>query len=451
MAIPTEAQLAQRRLEKRAADAVASRLRKQARRPTPEQVRAKEQRQREKRIQARTEGALTKQERQRLDLGIEESAIETRKLMRSGITTRAEIVLEDIPSRDRALMFDLEPDQPLDLSLEDPRHTQLEEADERELHWFWQTLFRPHVENLEKLGPYRTRVAWRVVREMARLKNQISTDEPLSKALSGVGEQFDQWEDPTAFTPGKGNTQYDSLSWEVCELISKQGGLSLLPPSVPPEWKDERHRIKDDYDPRIEAHDPRLHRWLLAFSKIAMYLRIASGSELDPEQGRYGLYGMNDPDLIRLTFPSRMQIIMWEEIVIDETVGLLVRYGTTNTRKRLRKLYGLTEAEINSIIKMAYAQARDAASTDTEEHRSLMVLRIEDFLRRSRKSFDMRAELGGLKQLTIVLGLSKTDPDDLNKEFGDIVRAVSAKARTIEVGQGNQRLLTSKGSEGEYE
>lgn len=274
---------------------------------------------------------------------------------------------------------------------------------------------------------YRVRVAWRVVREIARLTGKIHPDEPLAEA-TGL-------QPPESPAELPGGTAVDSWTapdpWLVIEPVASwrrtPGGYNRVSKVLDEIWA-AKVNIGLGPTPQDLANDPddiRALAYTEVLKVVADSLRVYAGSTLDRHQGRKGLEGMMEPETIRGAFPNRIEIMLWEEMLIQETMTLLIRYGTNHTWSKLTKVYGLLEHEVDGLVKMARALARRRTEGDLEEDRSLMLMRLDEYIRRCRRSFDMRLELMALKQIAIVSGLVKIAPEDAASDFVDIVRKVS--------------------------
>lgn len=300
---------------------------------------------------------------------------------------------------------------------------------------------------LEQTLPYRIRVAYRLTREVARLKGLVEEDQTLAQALQPSSTCHDPWVVPTPCARGgdwkqAGLRALSSRAFEILqnaelvELLDQYtthpqdehdpprligaGGLALLPPEIPLRWRDAPDwGVSENY---TEKFDVMLKRWVALHEEIARYLTIERGSEEDRDLGRLGLIGLVDRETTRLLWPSRMQLIYWEEELIAETVELLTEEGTPKTRKRLREKHGLVRHEVQAMIRMALVRIRELAEGDLEDQRSLMVMRLENYIQRSREAMDLRNELAGIKQMALVLGLTKTDPEDALSAFGNLVK-----------------------------
>lgn len=302
---------------------------------------------------------------------------------------------------------------------------------------------------LEDLFPYRLRAAWRIVREWVRTKGLIQYDETLSEALEPPHEDFDPWIIPEAYKqPGNYVNYSRDINRDALQILLEaealpeefwfsrvnnagavtiHTGLPVLPPPVPLDWHDSLGDVSEGYDP---DEDTLLRSYIRAIRSIAQGLYIDQGSKNDPDQGRYGLVGLFDPHLIRLAFPSRMAIIVYEEMMIQETLDLVIEFGVPEAKRRLKNKYGLQPVELMSLMKMSRVLAQRQMEGDVEEDRSIMLMRLEDYCNRARNALDLRSELSGLKQMSIIMGLAQSHENDPVHEFIDVVRRVSQERRT---------------------
>lgn len=305
---------------------------------------------------------------------------------------------------------------------------------------------------LEDLAPYRVKAAWRIVREMCRIKGLAHAEDTLIDALEPSSFNIDPWCVPEPWrrppsvplntlsqTVIKYYKQVEQMSPKfqykrhVLEAVEGQPdhtvfpGLALLPPEIPWQWweqdpQSKRHSLAENYDPH---EDLALVFYVKVITQIAQELQIEQGSRDDSDQGRFGMKGMTDVEIIRQAFPSRFQIVAYEELLIEETLDTMTRNGQSRARKILRDRHGLTRREIEALCKIAKAYIRKQIEADIEEDRAFMVTRLEEFVLRARGAMDLRAELAGMKQLTIVLGLARSEMGDAMSDFLNVVSEVS--------------------------
>lgn len=297
--------------------------------------------------------------------------------------------------------------------------------------------------------PQRIKCCWRLVRELGRIKGMLAPDETLLDGLMPLGDGEDPWVIPQRWNRPKrdmsaGTAQ--NIDWDVVSVLKEiellddnhkqhwynfdtnewevKHGLPLLPPPVPRYAHTDKGQISEDYRPE---NDVMLCYYVRVMELISQSLYIELGSANDKTIGKYGLTGVLDPMTVRLAMPSRMQLIAWEQLVITETLDLIVEEGVRKTKDLLFQRYGLQGFETANLIRLARKQALLQMSADVEEDRSVILMKLEDYVRRARASLDMRAELAGIKQAALVLGLGKLEPKDMMDEFIHIVKQVSGE------------------------
>jgi hypothetical protein len=330
---------------------------------------------------------------------------------------------------------------------------------------FYEDRLRSENETKELL-PYRVRVAYRITKELAKQKNICHHEEPLSEALTPreirenqdgpvavwnpdpwtIGNHFDP--DQAKNSKVRAPTQYKELvpiflqSEEASHALhgnKTEVGFGLMPPPAPqPETNGHK------YDPNDPTTDPLLHLWLDAVDIIVLKLGISNGTANDPDHGTLGLLGMLDPQTVRQVWPTRTQIMMWEGILTEETLDLMLKGTAQTTRKELEHKYGFNQREQNGLIRQANVLARQLTTGDREDARAIMVLRLEEYCRRSREALDLRAELNGMKQLSIITGLSDAANNDPMTDFLDAVKQVS-RDKKIASGMNALKALAERG------
>lgn len=273
--------------------------------------------------------------------------------------------------------------------------------------------------SLEETEPYRIRVAWRLVRALAYLLGAVETGQKLLDADNG---QIDFWTRPCRVDvpqESKWALQAASLFRIFHDAQANSDfGFSLLPPAVGQSFLVDGN-IAADYNPDEDGH---LCLYVQLLERLAALLGIYKGSLEMPDSGRLGMMGLNDPLLVRLAFPSKLQIMAWECELVSETAELLARHGLTEVRRRLYNHYGLTFKELDELTAMARREILQRSQMDADESKALMLLRLEDYVSRARDSLNLEAEIRGLKQLTTVLGISRMEADDLVGAFVEVAR-----------------------------
>lgn len=285
--------------------------------------------------------------------------------------------------------------------------------------------------SLQDTLPYRIRAAWRITRELGRLASVVQPDQTLADATA---EDPDAWTTPrTILYPPPGRPGDNARAAQALEILEeatrpddpdqphpKHPGLALLPPEIPSRYDGHLDRYR-------EKNDAVLQCWVRVVKEIARYLGINRGSANDPDLGRLGMIGLDHDETTRSLWPNRTQLIYWEECLIQETLNTMIEHGVPQVRRILSETHGFVASEQTTLIKLALQLAREQTEADVEDLRAIMVLRLESYAKRSADALDLRAELAGLKQLSIVQGLSKTDPEDALSAFAQIVRKFDSK------------------------
>lgn len=297
--------------------------------------------------------------------------------------------------------------------------------------------------------PHRTLAAWRVTRMLARIKGFVAPDEGLAEMVDDAG---DYWYCPRETLVPRGATSYSGYDPEILNTLNEaesigtgyqtiidlytfeeKRGLALTPPPVPIALRNDDGSVPDLYNPH---EDPMLLRWVKVVDAIGTGLRILDGSRELPNMGRLGFMPLIDPETVRESWPLPSQIMEFEELLVDEMMERILEMPTHQIQKYFRERFGFQRVEIEHLGKMARRRARTISEADVEDDRGVMLLRLEDALSRARQSLDLRAETAILKQIALVQGLARTDPNDTMK---DLMEVIVDKARERRA----QRVLSS--------
>lgn len=394
-----------------------------------------------------------------------------RKTMPFGLTPEEAVEFDRLNDADRKRLFNLAPDSPaFDDIIETRTDTDIiAESNkpavplETQLRNVFHKAFTQEKLNLADTEPQRIAVAWRLVRELARIKGQVNTDQTLQDGLTGDARNPDPWMIPDEYAEHRTHSipppspallrilfdsqqlaeehqyaRYDDRS----EKMTYHAGIAVLPPPVPAsamEISDSGYRVLPTYDP---ADDKLLGFFVAAMRSISKSLFIQEGSPADRDYGVMGLAGLLRMETCRLAFPSKTQICTYEALMIQKTSNWLIHNSINECRAALRQEFGLQQHEITQLVRMARAYCKSLTEGDIEEDRSLMLLRLEDYLKRSKSALDLNSEMKALKQMSIILGLAKLDTDDEMSEFLEVVRSVNheRKQPRLEVNAAPKRL-----------
>lgn len=279
---------------------------------------------------------------------------------------------------------------------------------------FWKKIFQAERLTLEDLLPARAFAAWRFVREFLRVQSVLRPDDSLTESVP-FDPACDYWTVLRPYVP-RGLAPHPALRAALEQAAALDPpGLPILPPPPPPEQIGEDGEPLAGYRPGTDA---RLLAYMDAFEAITRYLHLDTSSPL-------GLRGLASPSLFRLLFPSRAQILATEEYLVGQALDLLVLRGVNDARRQLLETYSLEAHEVLGLIKMANQEATRRTEASLEENKAIMVLRLEEIIR---QSFDPRAKMAALKQLAIVHGFGRMEPEDAAHEFAAVVRRVTAES-----------------------
>lgn len=306
---------------------------------------------------------------------------------------------------------------------------------------FWREAYEDRALTLAQLERQRTRVAWRFIRELLQIL-EVYHHDPLDEIEAHANAERDPWLEPRPWQrrlPAPGTNR----AWEVIHVLHKQStdpraALPLLPPPAP-------HPLPQDYDP---AQDQRLLAYIQLIEAVDRLVGLSAGTKTDKDAGRRGLQGLLDPKTIRLSFPSRLQLIAFEQALVDEVLDQLVQNGQQKAVRFAQEAHGLTTKEALSVVKLAGNEARKRLEVDAETHKALMTLRLENFIQRTRESLDPRLEMHALKQLCIVLGIARMETEDALTDFWKTAKRItessSPPSLTIDSRATHKRIDTSE-------
>lgn len=321
---------------------------------------------------------------------------------------------------------------------------------------FFRDVFNPPTLDHPSRQPSRIKCAYRLIREMAHMRGLVHQSQSLQDALIPDQNMPDYWVTPLRLKgePAK-NTIHPYFSWKAYRVMAeaerldpvyhvlapnprcpdneeeaiKTPGFALLPPSIPKGFKGP------NYNP---DHDLNLVAYCCAVEAIAISLHIRDGGHYDRQYGIQGMEGLENPTLVRGLFPSAVQVMTYEALLVDYTLNIYVEKGQKATQDHLYLRYGFLNHEIESLIKQAKALANRRMTASLEEERAMVVMRLEDYIRRCREVLAIKDELNGIKQLAMVLGVTRMEPEDAMADFLGVVKTVE-----------NERLRTQAGALGE--
>ncbi len=120
------------------------------------------------------------------------------------------------------------------------------------------------------------------------------------------------------------------------------------------------------------------------------------------------------------TTPSLYELLEYEQKLFDYATQSYTDTGPIQARQDLQKTFNLTIVEAQSLVLTAKGAISAEYNRDDNESRTLMRARIDGFIKRAQDALDVRAEAAALRILTVVDGLSKTTPSNVNTDFREV-------------------------------
>jgi len=216
-----------------------------------------------------------------------------------------------------------------------------------------------------------------------------------------------------------------------------ENGLTLAPPPVPDKWRDSAGFVLEGYDPRKVDHDPELHRWIYCAGRIVDMLGLnlsPTGDDRlkiapDPDAGKLGTWGLLDPMMCRVLYPSPQEIMIYEIDLANTVLAYTVEHGAADAATWMRAAFGLSEREIRSMVKMGRTRALAHGFSDPEEARAMVQLRLEKMMAQADRALDFESGIKLMKQYMLALGLGKVDPESRQDTMARIIDDVASQRK----------------------
>ncbi len=165
-------------------------------------------------------------------------------------------------------------------------------------------------------------------------------------------------------------------------------------------------------------------------------LKVHNGSKFNHHLGYYGLKGLTHPRDVVEFWPSRPELLFFEDSLVEQLKTLILRQSKIKTRNYMRDLLGLQIKEAGALIKLAIEEALRQDGEDLETKRMLAEGWLTDYIERSRECGDLNSEMKGLKELVKVQGLTRVEPENQMDVMVAAIASVAAAAQRDERGPG---------------
>jgi len=287
---------------------------------------------------------------------------------------------------------------------------------QRSIDEFWRDWFAGEEMSLEDLFPFRLRTAWRILRELARLRGVLTSARQTLADATNVHPT--PWMTPFHFFSRMSD---DPVINDVCQRFE----LPMLPPDIP------ALHVNGHVD---ESYDPSKDDQLAAFIKIAEH--VASRSLFIPRtrEGKLGLAGLFDPHLARIAWPSHQDIMRYESILVCRVFTMMLDIkagdagGEAEAAAMMRSELDLSEHEIEQVFAMARASAARATGlNDPESFFHMEVAHMQGLARKQTAREDYRGAAQTRRDvLRLVQGRETGEADE---DYDRIVEAEMSKEK----------------------
>lgn len=289
---------------------------------------------------------------------------------------------------------------------------------------------------------YRVRTAYRLVRQMAFVRGLLDDHDMLQVILnmSPDEHQVSLWQMPVPLVESRfmtGNRgirailraideHSDSYLFNTARGLYRLSGSTTLPPPIPdrfyPSSPSENWRMRvsrkvpEGYDVK---QDRPLILYCEAMTMTAEQLGVKDGAPEEPWAGHFGLAGLLNPHTARIAWPTRDELVMYEEELMLKIWDKACHTSIRATEEWMQKFFGYTRLEALDIVKAAVSVGSILYNEGTEEMRALEIKRLDSLEDTCDRADDPRAKLAVKRLKFQALGLTQNDEQDSVKDIRD--------------------------------
>jgi hypothetical protein len=136
--------------------------------------------------------------------------------------------------------------------------------------------------------------------------------------------------------------------------------------------------------------------------------------------------------LVRLTWPTPMELIEYEDAMLQQIRTTFVKKGEQAAEMYCRDLLGYTRWESSRMIGLVQSLIAQRASEPIAVSKALAVERLEDVARRAAEAMDLRAELMAIKTQAVVQGVARAEIEDETTTLRNVAKALPPVSREKE-------------------
>jgi hypothetical protein len=278
-----------------------------------------------------------------------------------------------------------------DMALADPSNVLRVDPSARvltgpELAAYWHRCFLSPEQRLDDTVPERRQIAWRILREFARVRGLVRVGEPLADATKAHPSP---WSSPFQVFPLKSVDLHDPMV-----LSCSREPIALLP------LNDEE---------QVER-----------FCDFARTLGLRLHVHAD-DKGSAAFDLLSDPDLAREAWPRPDEILEVEALEQKRVLRMILAQPELQVCSVLGQ-QGYREHEIMDILALAKWAAKQRIASDPAADRALMILRLQEEINVEEKSTAKAALLRLMASVQGLLQSEENGPKD--KDVGGMVRDV---------------------------
>ncbi len=288
---------------------------------------------------------------------------------------------------------------------------------------------------------YRIRTAYRLIRQMMRVRGLLHTYEMCQNVLGlHIGNTgISQWVLPqklvqTGFITGMRGVRTILQTIEDGKdrytLLTASGyrgfkGSTTLPPPIPDQLYKEKSpegiwkaRTERAVPPQYEARkDMPLILYCEAMTVLSEQVGIYQGAPMEPWSGEYGLAGLLNPTIARVAWPTRDELVMYEEELMLLIYDKLMQMSVRSTEQYMQDYFGYTRFEALDIVKTAKSVGPLLYTESSEVEKALILKQIDSIAEKCDLADDPRAELATIKLKAQLHGLTANEESDNMSEL----------------------------------
>lgn len=305
---------------------------------------------------------------------------------------------------------------------------------------------------------FRTRTAYRLIRQMARVRGLLEGFDMVQSTMNLAPDEtlVPLWNMPvplvdTGFITGnrgiravlaKIDEDGETYTFRTAIGYEAFSGSTTLPPPVPDRfhanvnpsliWKE---RISRKVPAGYEVKEDRpLILYCEAMTILAEQLDIPRGSAMEPWAGEFGLAGLLNPHTARLSWPTRDELVMYEEDLMLRVFDKASLVSVRATEMWLQRFFGLSRMEAIDITKTSIAVGAMLYNEGTEEMRSLEIKRLDGLEDACDLASDYRAKVAVKRLRLQALGLTRNEESEGMKDMREAaIEGIGEAGRHTEI------------------